>query len=248
MKEFDPQTLAEFDGRDSGKPVYVARDSKVYDVSGSKLWQDGQHMKRHQAGRDLSADFEAAPHGVEVFERVSQVGVLAEKDTAADRRLPPWLARILRRYPILGRHPHPMLVHYPIVFMFAVPGFTLLALISGVKSFETTAFHCLGAGVLFLPLTISTGLFTWWLNYQARPMRPVRIKIWFSVLLLLDALIAFIWRWATPNILTAPPAGFVYLLLICSLAALVSIIGWFGAQLTFPMENRNVGDRKKKTE
>jgi len=237
MKEFDPQTLAEFDGRDSSKPVYVARAGKVYDVSGSKLWKDGQHMKRHQAGRDLSADFAAAPHGVEVFDRVTEVGVLAEKDAAADPRLPPWLARIIKVYPLLSRHPHPMLVHYPIVFMFAVPGFSLLALISGVRSFETTAFHCLGAGILFLPLTISTGLFTWWLNYQARPMRQVRIKTWFSVLLLIVAIIAFIWRWAASDILTAlNPAGFVYLLLVCSLAPLVSIVGWFGAQLTFPLE------------
>ena len=237
MQKFDPQTLAEFDGRQSDKPVYIARDGKVYDVSASKLWKGGMHMKRHQAGRDLSADFSAAPHGVEVFERVAQVGVLGEKEAAVDRRPPPWLARLLKNYPILERHPHPMLVHYPIVFMFSTVGFTLLALLTGIRSFATTAFHCLGAGILFTPLTIATGLFTWWLNYQARPMRSVRIKIWTSAVMLLVAVIVFIRQWLTPEIITdTTPAGIIHLLLLCSLVPLVSIIGWFGAQLTFPLE------------
>ena len=199
MQEFNPQSLAEFDGQTQDKPVYIARDGDVYDVSGSKLWKGGLHMKRHQAGRDLSADFSAAPHGAEVFDRVTKIGVLAEPTGAADPRLPSWLAGLLSRYPILVRHPHPMLVHYPIVFMFAGTGFTILALLTGNRSFETTAFHCLGAGILFTPLTIASGVFTWWLNYRARPMRSVRIKIWGSVVLLPAAAIAFIWRWAAPG-------------------------------------------------
>lgn len=235
MQEFDPETLAQFDGREGGKPVYVAHEGKVYDVSASKLWRGGMHMRRHQAGRDLSVDFAGAPHGTEVLERVVQVGVLAGR--AADQRVPAWLARLLKRYPILGRHPHPMLVHYPIALMFVTVGFTLLALLTGNRTFETTAFHCLGAGIFFTPLAIATGLFTWWLNYQARPLRSVRIKIWVSTLLLLDAAIIFIWRWTTPDILfNRQAAGTAYILLVCSLVPLVSIIGWFGATLTFPVE------------
>ena len=249
MQKFDPQTLAEFDGRQSDKPVYIARNGKVSDVSASQLWRDGMHMKRHQAGRDLSADFSAAPHGEEVFERVTQVGVLGEKEAPVDRRLPSWLARLLKSFPILERHPHPMLVHYPIVFMFSTVGFTLLALLTGIRSFATTAFHCLGAGILFTPLTIASGLFTWWLNYQARPMRPVRIKIWTSAIMLLVAVIVFIRQWLTPEIITeTTPAGIIHLLLLCSLVPLVSIIGWFGAQLTFPLGNRKTDASGQKTE
>lgn len=242
MQEFNPQSLAGFNGQDQDKPVYVAHDGKVYDVSGSKLWKGGLHMKRHQAGHDLSADFSAAPHGIEVFARVNQIGVLAEAAGAADPRLPPWVARLLSRYPILLRHPHPMLVHYPIVFMFSAAGFALLALLTGNRSIETTAFHCLGAGILFTPLTIATGLFTWWLNYQARPMPAVRIKIWGSASLLPAAILAFCWRWAVPGILdTWTAASVAYFLLLCTLPVLVSIVGWFGAQLTFPLHKQERG-------
>ena len=241
MKEFDPRELSVFNGQDAATPVYVAREGKVYDVSASKLWKGGMHMKRHQAGSDLSADFAAAPHGEEVFERVSQVGVLKQSaaQRADSRPLPAWLEGLLDRFPILVRHPHPMLVHYPIVFMFAVPGFSLLALATGNRGFDTTALHCLAAALLFTPLAIATGLFTWWLNYLAKPMRPVRIKIWTSAIMMAVAVCICGWRLMVPEILFQAGAGRLgYLVLVCSLAPLVSVVGWFGAQLTFPLEKR----------
>jgi predicted heme/steroid binding protein/uncharacterized membrane protein len=240
MKEFDPETLSTFNGQEAGKPVYVAREGRVYDVSDSKLWKGGMHMKRHQAGRDLSADFVAAPHGEEIFERVKQVGVI--KKAAAERfgrPLPAWLESLLERFPILARHPHPMLVHYPIVFMFSVTGFTLLALATGNRAFDATAIHCLAAGLLFTPPAIATGLFTWWLNYLARPIRAVRIKIWTSSAMLLTAAALLIWRLIVPDILARPGAQrLTYLFLICALVPLISVIGWFGAKLTFPLEKK----------
>ena len=68
MKEFDADELARFNG-ENGSPIYVAYDGKVYDVSKSKLWRNGQHMKRHSAGSDLTADIQAAPHEGDVLER-----------------------------------------------------------------------------------------------------------------------------------------------------------------------------------
>ncbi len=64
MKEFDPESIAEFDGKD-GKPVYVVHRGRVFDVSESKLWKGGLHMKRHHAGKDMTTDIQAAPHGPE---------------------------------------------------------------------------------------------------------------------------------------------------------------------------------------
>jgi len=240
MKEFNLEELATFNGQEPGKPVYLARDGKVYDVSGSKLWKGGNHMRRHQAGNDLSPELAAAPHGVEVFERVTQVGVIkARSGPAAIATLPPWLEGLLARVPFLARHPHPMLVHYPIVFTFSVLGFTLLALVTGNPSFGATALHCLVALVLFLPLAMLSGFTTWWINYQARPIRPVMIKFWCSTLLLMDAIVLLIWRLRVPDILAQPgPERLGYLLLVGSLAVLVGVIGWFGAMLTFPLEKK----------
>lgn len=231
--EFIRESLAKFDGHD-GRPAYIAKDGEVYDVSGSKLWSGGEHMKRHHAGQDLSAIFSAAPHGPEVLARYPRVGTLRTEATE-DLRLPLWLGKLLGRFPLLGRHPHPMLVHFPIAFMFAVPLFSLLALATGNTSFETTAFHCLGAGLLFTPLTITTGFFTWWLNYHATLSRPITIKIIGSTLLMLLILTLFAWRYAAPDILFAGGGrGIVYLLLLLALIPVASVVGWFGASLTFP--------------
>lgn len=234
MKEFDLEFLKEFNGKD-GKPVCIAYQGRIIDVSNSKFWKTGLHMKRHEAGRDLTADIVAAPHGTEVLDRYPQVGILKKREEG-ERPMPKVLSGILGRFPILRRHPHPMLVHFPIVFMFSPTLFNLLYLITGVKSFETTAFHCLGGGILFTPLAILTGYFTWWLNYLAKPMKPVIIKIRFSLLLLGISVIAFIWRFLSPDVLTSSTRGSIlYFLLILSLIPMVTVIGWFGAALTFPL-------------
>ena len=235
MQEFDLEQVAQFNGKD-GKPVYIVHEGRVFDVSGSKLWKGGVHMRRHNAGKDLSTDFGAAPHGTEVFDRCPQVGVVRKKEVP-ERTLPPFLARLLGRYPMLARHPHPMTVHFPIVFMMFTTVFNLLYLITGIKSLETTALHCLGAGVLFTPVVMLTGLFSWWLNYMAKPLRAVCVKIIASNVLLVVALTCFTWRMANPAILDSLSIkSVIYFLLTLSLAPLVMIIGWFGAKLTFPVE------------
>ena len=199
-------------------------------------------MRRHHAGADLTVDIKAAPHSTEVLERYPQVGIIKEeKEEARAGETEPrsMILQLLKRFPMLRRHPHPMTVHFPIVFMFSTTCFNLLYLITGNTSFELCGFYCLGAGVLFIPVVILTGLLSWWLNYLARPIRPVLIKIGVSLVLFLLALIAFTWRMAVPDILKTCQAGWAaYLLLILSLAPLVAVIGWFGAQLTFPIEDK----------
>jgi len=234
MKEFDEESLTQFNGKE-GKPAYVVYQGRVIDVSQSKLWPNGLHMTRHRAGKVLTSDIQAAPHGIEVLERFPQVGIL-KKEPIAERPMPRFLAGLLSRYPILRRHPHPMVVHFPIVFMFATTLFNLLYLVTRYRAFEITALHCLGGGIIFIPLSILTGYFTWWLNYLARPMRPVTIKKRFSFLLLALAIIAFIWRILVPEVLT-PLAGigFLYFIMVLSFIPIVTTVGWFGARLTFPL-------------
>ncbi len=235
MKELDPETLSQYDGKD-GRPAYIAYKDRVIDVSKSPRWKDGAHMQRHQAGHELSNDIQAAPHGPDVLDRYPQVAVL-KAATTPERPIPEFLSRLLSRYPFLRRHPHPMTVHFPIVFMISTTVFSLLYLLSGHPAFDVTAFYCLGAGILMTPVAILTGLYTWWLNYLARQMRRVTIKRRLSLLLLATAIVAFVWHLMVPDILLRMGgSGIVYLLFVLAVTPLVTIIGWHGAQLTFPTE------------
>jgi predicted heme/steroid binding protein/uncharacterized membrane protein len=234
MQEISPDELAKCSG-ENGAPAYIVHQGNVFDVTESKLWQGGGHMRRHRAGKDLTAEIQAAPHGTEVLERYPQVGVL-EKESAPVQAMPKIFSRLLARFPLLRRHPHPMTVHFPIVFMFSATTFTLLYLLTGRGSFESTALNCLGAGIIFTPVAMATGHLTWWLNYQARPMRPVAIKRRLSMTLFLLEIILFAWRMAVPDILDSfGLPGAVHLALVLFLFPLVAVIGWFGASLTFPV-------------
>ncbi len=66
-------------------PAYVAYAGRVYDVSGSFLWQKGNHQGLHRAGRDLTAELENAPHGADFLQRFPVVGRLkaAERGESA---------------------------------------------------------------------------------------------------------------------------------------------------------------------
>ncbi|WP_455285027.1 cytochrome b5 domain-containing protein [[Eubacterium] cellulosolvens] len=75
MKEFTEEELARYNGK-NGLPAYAAFNGKVYDLSGSFLWKDGNHQVLHNAGADLSAGMEQAPHGGDVLERFPVVGIL----------------------------------------------------------------------------------------------------------------------------------------------------------------------------
>ncbi len=237
MKEFDLKDIEKFDGT-NGKPVYIVHQGKVFDVSESKLWKTGMHMKRHRSGKDLSADFQAAPHGTEVLERFPRIGIIKKREESQDIRMPAVLFWLLSRFPILRRHPHPMTVHFPIVFMFSATIFNLIYLVTGLRSFETTAFHCLGGGIFFTFITILTGLYTWWLNYMARPLKAVKIKLPLTILMLVIEVIIFTWRILTPEILDSIHVGSViYFLLVLSLIPMIMVVGWYGASMTFPVEH-----------
>jgi hypothetical protein len=65
----------------------------------------------------------------------------------------------------------------------------------------------------------------------------VKVKLKITPILFGISLVAFIWRVLDPDVLVdLSGAGYIYLLLMISLFPLVTVIGWFGAQLTFPVE------------
>ena len=237
-KQFNAETLSLCSGAE-GKQACIAYKDRVIDVTASKLWPNGQHMMRHRAGMDLTEEIKNAPHGLEVLDRYPQAGLfMAEKPRAeAARRIPAVIERFLDRFPLLKRHPHPALVHFPICFMVAATLFTMLYFLTKKTSFEVTAYNCLGAGVLFSIPAMLSGLFTWWLNYMARPLRLILIKIILSGLLFVMGLAAFIWRTLDPLVAGHPGEGanMLYAVLIALLAPVVVAIGFCGGLLTFPL-------------
>ncbi|MGD8720752.1 MAG: hypothetical protein PVG46_03065, partial [Desulfobacterales bacterium] len=94
-------------------------------------------------------------------------------------------------------------------------------------------------GILFGAIAMTTGLFTWWYNYMARMMKPIAIKIPLSLVLLVVAVILFFWRLNNPEVMDGVQSGsLIYLLLSLALFPMVSIVGWFGATMTFPVEKK----------
>lgn len=65
MKDFTLEQVAEFDGKD-GRPAYVVYQGRVYDVTESAMWAEGDHEGMHSAGGDLTEEHEDAPHDVYV--------------------------------------------------------------------------------------------------------------------------------------------------------------------------------------
>ncbi len=76
-REFTLEELAKFNGADGG-PAYFAYRGKVYDVTGSEMFANGDHMGAHQAGTDLTEGMGEAPHGEEVLISFPPIGIVKE--------------------------------------------------------------------------------------------------------------------------------------------------------------------------
>jgi predicted heme/steroid binding protein/uncharacterized membrane protein len=234
MKEMTSEELLSFGGKDKN-PAYVAFQGKIYDVSMSPLWPKGLHMKRHPAGKDLSAEISAAPHGPEVLERLPQVGILKKGVPEELKHLPAALQRFLQQFPMARRHPHPMVVHFPIAFLMGASLFMLLYLLFQIRAFETVSFYLLLLGAISSPLAMTTGLFTWWINYRLKLTDYVKRKIQLSILLLIFETVLILWRSLSPKI-SVPGIHPIYFILMLILTPIVGLLGYYGGQMTFPTE------------
>jgi len=82
--EITDANLSRFDGS-GGKPAYIVYENKIYDVTESPKWKEGRHFGKHTAGADLTEALKGAPHGVEVFEKVTSVGIISDRGASAEK-------------------------------------------------------------------------------------------------------------------------------------------------------------------
>ncbi len=83
--DMSSDALSQYDGKE-GRPGYIAYRGIIYDVTGSKLWREGNHLKKHYAGTDLTDILKTAPHGEE---KVNKMPVIGKLIVGNDTRKPP---------------------------------------------------------------------------------------------------------------------------------------------------------------
>jgi predicted heme/steroid binding protein/uncharacterized membrane protein len=80
MGDITSDELSRYDGKE-GRPGYIAYKGLIYDVTNSKLWREGSHLRKHSAGADLTDTLKTAPHGEEKILKMPATGnLLAEKE------------------------------------------------------------------------------------------------------------------------------------------------------------------------
>lgn len=231
VRRIDRSELEKNNGKD-GQPAYVAVEGKVYDLSPSQLWDGGSHMNTHEAGNELSLAIQAAPHGVEVFEKFETVGELAEVEESKPSEFPhppAFLNRILRE------HPHPVSVHFPIALSITGALFTFLALVMSSPMLARVALYNVMVATIATPFAITAGVLSWYYNYGAIWTSIYRKKAFLSaqlVVLQLTALIVY--GLAVRGSGMAGTWYWVYSLLVMALAPTVMGLGYLGGKITFP--------------
>lgn len=225
MEEIDQQQIERFDGKD-GRSGYAAIDGKVYDLSSSSLWKNGEHMGRHKAGRDLSVSLGNAPHGKEVLERFDQIGVL-KADSASTRKPPPrWAAALLKM------HPHPISVHFPQALLTMAPLFLVLFYIFRNPHFERTCYYLMIAGWIGAIPAVKTGIFHWVYKHGKSTKRVYLFKLYLSIVLLIYGA-AVIYLHSAKGVLPPEPIDLSMLILYLLILPPVAAIGHAGGKIVF---------------
>lgn len=74
LPEYTKSQLALRNGQDKPQ-IWVAYLGNIYNVTESRLWQNGKHYE-HWAGQDLTDELKDAPHTETVFEKFKVIGKL----------------------------------------------------------------------------------------------------------------------------------------------------------------------------
>ncbi len=226
-----PGELKRYDGRDGAK-AYVAYKGKVYDVTESPLWKNGEHQKIQRAGQDLTSMLAAAPHGDEVFEKFKVVAVLEEEAAASQEAFKAKLKRLYRKY-----HPHPMLVHFPIALHIFAAGLDLLFFALPKDAYAVGVFYTFFVATVMGFFAMIPGMLSWWINYDLSMRRPFVVKLTVATLTLLLGVVGITLYLENPSIVYEPAfEGVVYHGIVLFTGATVIVLGYYGGKITWGEE------------
>lgn len=234
LKRYTPEEFALADGKE-GRPALIVYKGRVYDVTGSKLWRNGVHVKAHQSGNDLTGAMGAAPHDDRVvLDRFQPVGILLEQEALPGMRMAPPLFEF-----ILSKHPHPISVHFPIALALASALFTFIALFLPAGDyrlwFEQAALFNLIIAAVGTPPAAATGLLSWYYNYSSVWTPIYRMKTYLTIALGVLLIIALIVRFSAADATAIGSLWYwVYAVAVMATGPVVVGLGYFGGKITFP--------------
>ncbi len=231
-KTYTAEELKQFDGKE-GRRSLVAFKGLVYDVTDSKLWRNGVHVRKHHAGHDLTAEMGPAPHEADVMDSFEIVGRLAVEPVIEEAPVP-WLWDYSNR-----RHLHPVSVHYPIALGMVASLLQAVSLFTDAPlagQLRFAAFINLLISTIFTFPAVITGLSSWWYDYNATWAWPYLQKNVLSLLLVLVSCTAVgIWFAAplTPGIAEGM-LFWTYSILVFVKTPIVLGLGYYGGRISFP--------------
>ncbi|MGA1862790.1 cytochrome b5 [Deferribacter thermophilus] len=215
--------VKKFDGK-NGNRAYIIYKDKVYDVTDSKFWKNGIHMSRHKAGEDLTDFISMAPHGDDVLERdnIKFVDVL-EPESINDKEDKKELLRKL--YSKL--HPHPIFVHFPMGIFYFGALMQLLYLLTKNSTFEKSGFYALIVATISIFPTVTSGILSWWINYDLTLTKIFKNKIVYSVILTVLSILLIFIKLQSSSIIIYTVGYFL-------LIPILTFIAYNGGKITWP--------------
>lgn len=230
------EELKKYDGKE-GRRAYIAYKGKVYDVSESPLWKEGEHENMHEAGTDLTEALANAPHGDEVLKKFSIVGELEKSEEQSKPSEEKGLSSVRKeRWRELYKiyHPHPITVHFPIALHIFAAFFDLLFIFSANAVFEQIVFYSFSIATVMGGVAMVFGILSWWLNYNFSKASYFTIKLYVSILTLILGIIGIgIYTLDTQALYSFSVTGILYHLFVFATAVTVIVLGYYGGKITW---------------
>lgn len=227
----------------NGAKAFVAFEGKIYDVTDSHHWKNGEHKGMHSAGLDLTQMMKNAPHSSEVFKDFLVVGTLEEDDSITEYTSDDLYKKSLRAW-YKKYHPHPMIVHFPIVLHLFASVFDLIFFVTPKDSYATIIFYTFFVATIFGLIAMIPGLLSWWINYGLSKSKPFVIKIIVSIVTLLLGLIGITIYVQNPSIVHEISfLGITYHFIILLTGVNVIVLGYYGGKITWGDGNDAIDEK-----